>query len=327
MFPMWVWVPRTCRVQFVDVAAAELFGEPVHRLVGSDLREFVEPLDEGGSADALLVSETVQGLVVERDIVQRSGIRTTVSVWTRTVKFDGAAVCASLAIPKVEGSFQTLDPGAPWRDLARVVVGRLDESYRIECVSRDASVILGDLSAQLVGMPLFDLVHPDEVDRVRALVVSSARYPGSLRDVRLHDASNDWRISRLLVARDCDGGDSVGFALVGSSRSSLSAARVGELETHLQRIAEEIHAAGITVSDGGRDIRNALPPELVDLTTRQREILSLLLEGERVASIASTLCISQSTVRNHLAVIFSKLDIHSQSELLVRVRGRTNGHR
>lgn len=324
---MWVWEPRTCRVQFVDDAAAELFGEPALRLVGSDLREFIQPLDEGGTADALLVSATVQGLVVERDVVQRSGIRTTASVWSRTLKFDGAAVCVSLAIPRVEGSFQTLDPGAPWRDLAGVVVGRLDERYRIECVSQDVSLILGDSSVELVGMPLLDLVHPDEVDRVRGLLVSSARYPGSIRDVRFHNASNGGRFSRLLVARDCDGGDSVGFALVGPSKSSLSAARVSELEAHLERIAAEIHAAGITVSDGGRDIRNDLPPELIDLTTRQHEILSLLLEGERVASIASTLCISQSTVRNHLAVIFSKLDIHSQSELLVRVRGRSNGHR
>ena len=39
-------------------------------------------------------------------------------------------------------------------------------------------------------------------------------------------------------------------------------------------------------------------------------------EGLRPQEIASTLFISQHTVRNHLRAIYAKLEVHSQVELL-----------
>lgn len=45
-----------------------------------------------------------------------------------------------------------------------------------------------------------------------------------------------------------------------------------------------------------------------------------LVAGERVPTIAGKLFISPHTVRNHLKSIYSKLQVHSQSELIVLVR-------
>jgi DNA-binding CsgD family transcriptional regulator len=56
------------------------------------------------------------------------------------------------------------------------------------------------------------------------------------------------------------------------------------------------------------------------LTRRERDVLALLLDGRRVASIARTLYLSEHTVRNHLKAIFRKLGAHSQAELLDRLR-------
>jgi DNA-binding NarL/FixJ family response regulator len=56
------------------------------------------------------------------------------------------------------------------------------------------------------------------------------------------------------------------------------------------------------------------------LSTREREVLARLLDGERVASIAADLFVSQSTVRNHLSSIFRKVGVHSQSELIRQLR-------
>jgi DNA-binding NarL/FixJ family response regulator len=61
-------------------------------------------------------------------------------------------------------------------------------------------------------------------------------------------------------------------------------------------------------------------PELGDLSTRQWEILSRLVVGERVPTIASELFISPSTVRNHLSMIFQRFGVHSQAELLGKLR-------
>jgi DNA-binding CsgD family transcriptional regulator len=56
------------------------------------------------------------------------------------------------------------------------------------------------------------------------------------------------------------------------------------------------------------------------LTRREKEVLQLLLEGQRVVSIARRLYLSPQTVRNHLKSIFHKLGAHSQAELLDRLR-------
>lgn len=52
-----------------------------------------------------------------------------------------------------------------------------------------------------------------------------------------------------------------------------------------------------------------------NLTSREREILKLIAEGNRNKAIAEHLCISLVTVRTHRANIMKKLDVHNVSEL------------
>jgi DNA-binding NarL/FixJ family response regulator len=52
------------------------------------------------------------------------------------------------------------------------------------------------------------------------------------------------------------------------------------------------------------------------LTLREQEIMRLIAEGRSAKQIAQKLCISQKTVENHRASIFSKLNIHSTMELV-----------
>jgi DNA-binding CsgD family transcriptional regulator len=95
--------------------------------------------------------------------------------------------------------------------------------------------------------------------------------------------------------------------------------RRSELEEGLNRIASELQRLGIV---GGA--APGLPygrPELDELSHREREVLELLLGGQRVVSIADQLCLSGHTVRNHLKSIFRKLDVHSQAELIELFRG------
>jgi DNA-binding NarL/FixJ family response regulator len=97
--------------------------------------------------------------------------------------------------------------------------------------------------------------------------------------------------------------------------------RTAQLERHLWRIAAEIEASGILQRVG------ALPDlsrirQLSELTSRQWEVLSRLMSGERVATIATEMYISQSTVRNHLSMIFERFGVHSQSELLAVLSAR-----
>ena len=57
------------------------------------------------------------------------------------------------------------------------------------------------------------------------------------------------------------------------------------------------------------------------LTKRELEIVRSLVSGDRVPAIAGRLFLSQSTVRNHLSSIYTKLGISSQQQLVDRFRG------
>lgn len=61
-------------------------------------------------------------------------------------------------------------------------------------------------------------------------------------------------------------------------------------------------------------------PELARLSPREQEITRLLTRGNPAKEIAVMLALSPNTVRNHVKSIFAKLHVHSQVELLLKLR-------
>ncbi|KPA87538.1 PAS domain S-box [Pseudomonas asplenii] len=59
-----------------------------------------------------------------------------------------------------------------------------------------------------------------------------------------------------------------------------------------------------------------------DLTPRERDVLELICEGLADKEIAARLKLAPNTVRNHVATVYSKLDVHSRSEAIVWARER-----
>lgn len=60
--------------------------------------------------------------------------------------------------------------------------------------------------------------------------------------------------------------------------------------------------------------RSATPVARPDLTPREREILSLLVDGRRPSEIAQRLCITRKTAATHIDHILAKLGAHSQAQ-------------
>jgi DNA-binding CsgD family transcriptional regulator len=56
--------------------------------------------------------------------------------------------------------------------------------------------------------------------------------------------------------------------------------------------------------------------ELERVSPAQRNVLSLLIQGQRADAIAEALDISRSTVQNHTGAIYSKFEVTGQPELL-----------
>lgn len=55
-----------------------------------------------------------------------------------------------------------------------------------------------------------------------------------------------------------------------------------------------------------------------NLSPREIEILQMLASGAKTNAVAEQLCISRSTVRNHIRNILTKLDVHTRLEAVRR---------
>jgi PAS domain S-box-containing protein len=62
--------------------------------------------------------------------------------------------------------------------------------------------------------------------------------------------------------------------------------------------------------------------EINDLTRREREVLGLISHGMTDTDIAQKLGLTRSTVRNHVATLYSKIGVHSRSSAIVWARER-----
>ena len=62
--------------------------------------------------------------------------------------------------------------------------------------------------------------------------------------------------------------------------------------------------------------------ETGDLTRREREVLGLISHGMTDTDIAQKLGLTRSTVRNHVATLYSKIGVHSRSSAIVWARER-----
>jgi len=83
-------------------------------------------------------------------------------------------------------------------------------------------------------------------------------------------------------------------------------------QTVIEKLAQIRRPQGMATTDA----------QLPDLTPREREILGLMCQGLNDPEIAQTLNVSHHTVRNHVASLYSKLQVHRRSAAIVWARER-----
>jgi DNA-binding CsgD family transcriptional regulator/PAS domain-containing protein len=202
----------------------------------------------------------------------------------------------------------------------------LDDRWRIASISTSAGAVLGRPPEELLGSSIIELTHTQ--DQAPLLLAFARATTDTCADVRIRLRQvGRWQMTRALITL-VEGDGSLSFSLVAAPAAEVempdpSGAR--QLAGHLRRIASQIEAAGVLAPL----IETAAAlgvPATADLSPRQWEIATRLVHGERVATIAREMFLSQSTVRNHLSAIFRKFGVHSQSELLALWRPGTKGN-
>jgi PAS domain S-box-containing protein len=250
-----------------------------------------------------------------------------VVAWVRP--FDGARPCrrAVLAVAPAEGTRPLAEPWFARVDLKRVAFGALDHEWRFSEISPDAAELLGWDLDDARGSLMQGAVHPDDASLLLlALARSGAERRAVTTCLRVQRPDGQWTPVRCVLSPLCDHNPArFGFGLWLLSNEDdfkMADQRATRLEEHLWRIGAEVHAAGIGGLSANRGPLRS-PPVLGGLSERQSQVLGRLISGDRVPTIARSLFLSESTVRNHLSAIYRKAGVHSQSELLARLIGET----
>lgn len=179
----------------------------------------------------------------------------------------------------------------------------------------DVQVVVSDeWMPGMRGVELLAQVAKEYPYIVRILLTGDPQLDAAVR------AINEGEIFRFLT-KPCSPAtlDSViREALIRQSRGKLQQDLMriaGQGIEHLQRI-EGLSTGG---PGGGLDVGG---PEITldQLSKREREIVETLLGEGSVTGVATNLHISLHTVRNHLKSIFRKLGVHSQVELVTKLK-------
>jgi PAS domain S-box-containing protein len=323
--------------RFVELSptAAELFGTTPERGAGLEYLSLAERPQEAADTFRLARDGMLDGIKARRRFRRPDGPVVEVESWGWVIRSPAGRDLGLWVAREVRSATEHVPVvdevvaspswhAGPDVDRARVT---LDDRWRLAHISTDAGALLGRPLAELLGSSIIELSHPDDVATLlfgfaRATTEASTRVRVRMRH---HDGSWRW-VEAAVTVLDGDGTSPFAVVVVaGADVDALSAdGAASELAGDLRRIADTIEAAGVL-----RSLTQTADALGISATTglspRQWEVISRLVRGERVATIAAEMYLSQSTVRNHLSAIFHKVGVHSQNELLALWRGDRGG--
>jgi DNA-binding CsgD family transcriptional regulator len=305
------------RVRVANEAAAELIGSPQSAIVGLRPDQVYDGVDGRRAQTSLsaLAFGALDSYRAHRRLRTSRG-PVSVSVWVRRMPVVGGSVAVVIVVPDTESKSATRSVGAFFdAEAVDLAVGTLNGDGRIDNVIPKGAVVFGQNLSELAGVDLASLVHPDDVGLLlRSVRNTAASSEGALVRVRFRHVVRGWAETRcLFFPLPADESGSTVFVLAQTAAEfppGPDAERTAPLERHAGswRDAQPL----------GVDASHLVA--LDELPRRQREIVDRLLRGERVPSIAASLYISATTVRNHLSHAFAAFGVHSQSELLALLR-------
>ncbi|SDO20813.1 regulatory protein, luxR family [Nakamurella panacisegetis] len=313
-------VPSTTIVASTD-AARTLLDPSGQGIIGRSFEDFMSDSPTGGID--LLSRGVITGYEASRQLSRRPQSDPKVHMWVR--RFVHRSSSRYVLVVMIAGEGDRADPRPRGGPDARAVVGTVDADLLIDRISGEAESLFGWPFSALLGRSLISLVTEQDVPRcLSAIGEASATQRGV--NVYLQVQVGDRSAMPTGRAIGCEAlilplhpAPTCAFVLL-PARSGLPRAPITEdLPTILRRLGRGIEVAELTRGRVARVTERSVPG-VSRLTTRELQIVDLLLRGDRVPSIAGQLFLSKSTIRNHLTSVFAKLGVNSQQGLLHRFR-------
>ena len=182
----------------------------------------------------------------------------------------------------------------------------------------DALAVVGSGADHVDAMRLIDETHPE----VAVIDMGISQACNLVRDVNAHTAAT--RILAFAVEEametilECAEAGASGYVTLDASLDELVDAIVRIAACEL--VCPPKVAAMLFRSISERERRDAAASETGALTTRERQVLAFLTRGLTNKEIASTLNISQATVKNHVHHLLEKLDVGTRAQAVARAQ-------
>jgi PAS domain S-box-containing protein len=314
--PVWLLELEQTRILEVSDSVATLLGARREQLLNRDVTELVADQDMARLRLQRLTTGELDSYRVRSRTLQRlDGTEVEVDLCLRAVTDESPRRTAIAVLLPNDGP--PLFAGAAHRP-GLLVLGTVDRDWHVDRISADVEQLLGYPASELVGRPVSHFVQPEEWASLVITIAHALRgQAGASARLNMRQADGTARLCQVLIT-PLAGTDNPGFAFslaAAGEASSTVAERAWELENHLRRIAREIAATGL-LAELRVTPTAALVPAMAGLSTRELEIVTGLLAGERVRMTAKRMFLSPSTVRNHLTSVYRKLGVGSQQELL-----------
>jgi PAS domain S-box-containing protein len=238
-------------------------------------------------------------------------------------------------------TFMDMEPRKKAEDALRQSEERFAKSFRLAPVptfisNADTGHILdaNEAFTSATGYGMTEMIGRSAVElrlwdgsAAQLIMEAGLSKTGGIRDLELPVRTKDGAVLDCLVSAETV--TIHGKACVLSVLQDITERRrsEGELVAAIEAVMHDTSWFSSTVVEKMAALRrphgsNRKAPELSDLTAREMDILGLICQGMADKEIARALTLALNTVRNYVASIYGKLDVHRRSEAVVWARER-----
>ncbi|MDZ4304936.1 MAG: helix-turn-helix transcriptional regulator [Pseudomonas sp.] len=186
--------------------------------------------------------------------------------------------------------------------------------------------VTGYTSEELIGKSISDIDFIDSKE-VCTQLFATLEKAGNLdgQDLKIRKKGNEV-IDCVVSADTVSIQDTTCYLLVMMNITERKRSEL-ELVSAIEEVMKDASWFSQTLIEKLANAKSVNSPNLTtiaftDLTARERDVLGLICEGLADKEIASRLKLAPNTVRNHVATVYSKLNVHSRSAAIVWARER-----